>query len=555
MPVLHKRKKSKKDDSGCYVLAHLPGGSAIITWQITPDGIEALRLHGYKGEDTFKFAPSLLKELIEHRQAYTFGSGVKWNPPTISVSRAEPPAIRASRSEAASLIIFQRAGSWELAIQIDEIPHSWGSAAESLVNALSGWKLVAEAGVAAPATQLWPGRGGAHLPVRPHTEPYIVQPVGSWPESWNVSGWLGIVPGLSHLATLFSGEGGERLEPGLALEPGESYFLVAPADTSSGRGRWPPPSFLDPESLGDHHGWQAWTIQVPRSADIRLSAWCDAVGYRLAQTRYRFSLITPLHGYSEQGVPVVLAERDIVFGLSPAGDGAEADAETSFYAMRFQEPGMYRVALDDISTVPLYVVVEYRVAAQPENPAALAIDLGLCGEQITLQALKDGVGPHTIQMPQTQLREPPIITVHCAVPLDIIWELGATKGRIEQASAEEAGARVSEQVAEAVRHRESLKIQLDAGAYGRLQLECAAYPSTGVNSPPLHPAALRRARWLSAVLRGGQHTGMLIPLPRSIRRKLANLSTLPGCAALRDLRAVPALLIPHLRAITKLLQD
>lgn len=546
MPILRQR----KDDGGYYVRASLSGSSAFATWQISPEGIETLRRRGYTGVD-FSFPQNVLKELIDRGQAYTHGSGVDLVLPALRVARTDSAVMQAPRSQGSKLVIFPGGGSWELAIQVKEIPRIWSSAVESLVDALSGWELIAEASKV-PATQLWPGRGGAHLPVIPRRETYNMRPVGNWPESWDILWWLGSVPGLGSDVTLFSGENGERLDHGLSLEPGESYFLVAPADTSAGRGRWPPPSFLDPDNLGVRDEWQAWSIQVPRSAGIYISAWCDAIGYRLAKSRCRLNLITPPHRYNDQGIPIIFAEEEIVFGLSPVGDSE--NVEISFYTARFQEPGMYRVAHDDISTAPLHILVERSVIAQPEKPVALSIEVDIYGEKFSLHAFSDGAGPHIIEVPGKLLRQSHDVTINCDVPLNMISS-GAVTSRIDQVSAEEAGARIQEQVADAVRRKENLSLQLDAGAYGRLWLEYVVRPILENVGLPLPLLTVRRARWLSAILKGGQHTDALIPLSSSVCRKLARLSVLPECAALRELRAAPASLIPHLHAITRLVQD
>ncbi len=527
---------------GYYIKGAIPGSGQNSTLQVTPEALR--RIRAVIGEKEGSFPHYVLRELLDEKLVFTKGLYPLGRIPIINVLRSTDQVDRKSTSR---LIFIEEDNTWKLAIQITELPRTWVEKADNLVNALSGWRLHVEGGLPIPATQLWPGRGGAQMSIRPHREPYSVQPVGRWPESWDVVGWLGSVPGLDSGVTLFSGEDGERIESGGMIDLGEAYFLVSPIDTS-GRRHLTPPSFLTPESLGRRDSWNAWAIQMPQSADSGASEWCNTIGYRLAQPRYRITLISPPHRYSEQGLPVVLADREIVFGLAPVGSFIGPDAETSFHTTRFQEPGLYRVALDDTSTGPLNLAVELKPVALAEGPAALAIEYG----GVRFHALKDGVGPHTIQMRQEWLSEPPTIVVRCAVPLHLSWKLGTTQGRIDQMVAEETDIRA--QIAEAIRRRERLTVQLDAGAYGRLHLEYVVQATKTVGDLHLSPRAVQRARWLSAILQGHQRKDALVPLSVSARRKLMRLSALPGCAALRGLQAAPASLIPHLYALMRLVQ-
>lgn len=551
MPVLHQH----KDGSGYFVRAALPGTTQIITWQISPEGLRFLRSKGYKGEK-FEFNRTLLEELINRGYAYTHGSGIGPIPaPQLWVTPSDlSPPQKSEASRGTSVVFLENAPGWSIALRVAELPRTWFEHTGSLVDALAGWKIHVAGAPPISATQLWPGRGGALIPVAPQPTPYTVTPEGQWPGSWDLRRWLGNVPGLDAGATLFSADTGERLDRGAALDLGGAYFLVALADPASGRGCWPPPTIFAPEDLGRNGLWQAWAIELPASSGIRVRAWCEASGYRLAEPRYRLSLITPPDGYDESGLPIVAVGEEVVLGLTPIHEDAAARHGPTFYSTRFQAPGTYRVAIDDRSTAAISVVARRPETSLPSQPAALELCITWAGSAITIQALRDGSGPHAIPTAATIPGKPATVEVTCAVPLSLRWEIGVVRERRDRIAADEANVVIAGLLCEAARRREQLGMQIDAGAYGRIGLTMPALVSTASALYALPPPVMRRARWLAAALSNEAVQGAMVPIPPRSRPALARLATLPGCAALRGLRTVPASLMPHVHAITKLVQ-
>ncbi len=550
MPRLHQR----KDGDGYYVRAALPGTSNINTWQINPEGLRFLRSRGYEG-DGVQFPDPILKELIDRGYVYTRGSGIGVILPKLQVTSSDSsPSQARLLSQGAALLFLEGEPAWNLALRISELPRSWIEGADHLVDALSSWQIQVAGKVSVPATHLWPGRGGALIPVAPQSEPYTVTPEGRWPEAWDVRRWLGEIPGLGPGATLFSVETGARLAPGTALECGGAYVLVAPADPAMGRGRWPPPAMFSPEDLGRNGRWQAWTIELPASGNLRVRAWCDATGYRLAEPRFKLSLVTPAQGYSDHGSPIVPVGEEIVLCLAPVREDTGVEYRPTFYTTRFQAPGTYRVTIDDVSTGGLSVIAERPQTHDLRQPAALEICITVAGSTIGIQALRDGFGPHSIPPCVNGPGKPPTVEVKCSVPLSLSWESGTVRERRGRLAANEAEVLIADILREASRTRERLDIQLDAGAYGRLGLTMPAPLNTPRAIDALPPMTVGRARWLATQLSIVSTRDTLVPLPRHVRQTLDALADLPGCAALRGLFVVPATLIPHVQAITKLVQ-
>jgi hypothetical protein len=258
MPILRQR----KDGSGYYVRAVLPGTNAFGTWQLTDAGLSIIRSRGYEGEEV-EFPQALLKELIDRGDAYTGGSGITLSSPSLKITRERAPRIH---SRAVSLLFVEKDVGWELVLQISEIPTAWIEGVADIVSALSGWQIVVSGVPPVPAMRLYPGRGGAKIPVAPQREPYAIRVEGAWPKAWPVTSWLMPPVGLGDGVVLFRGDTGERLWTNTPLEPGESYTLVVPDQLTTGPKRLLPPPQLSPEHLGRVSQWHAWSIEVPGHA-------------------------------------------------------------------------------------------------------------------------------------------------------------------------------------------------------------------------------------------------------------------------------------------------
>lgn len=545
MPVLRMR----KSDGGYYARGGYPG-SSIITWQITPEGVQFLRSRGYTGAN-IEFPMPVLQELIERKFAYTHGSGVDLTPPPLRVTKIAAQPALAPPPAALTLVFAEDDLSWQLTLRVPEIPPAWSTGVASLADALSGWWLQTHSEERVPATRLWPGRGGAQVSVEPQIAPYGLLARGRWPERWDVAGWLGAAPGMSPGITLFDRESGGRLAAGAALSLGCDYIAVVHASGSPHRAT--PPDLLKPEYLGPRTTWHAWSIQTPASADDSVRRWCESIGYRLAAPRYRLALVTPPRGHTAAGAPVVAAGEEIVLSLTRQDVREDAEQRPSFYTVRFEAPGAYRIAIDDEPKAALHLTAERRTAGIPPGPAPLVLTIESGSATAELHGLRDGHGPHSLTLPTPSTENSTLrVLIHCAVPFCLTWRTGEDAGLSERLSADEAGARLNTLLHDASERRGRLEAALDAGAYGRIALDIAFVWATPEHAE-IPAAAVRRARWLVVVLAGARRSERMAPLPRAARTTLARLSLVAGCESLRGATHVPTGLIPHIHVLARLM--
>jgi len=110
------------------------------------------------------------------------------------------------------------------------------------------------------------------------------------------------------------------------------------------------------------------------------------------------------------------------------------------------------------------------------------------------------------------------------------------------------------------------RLHIDAGNFGmlRIYLHPAALTESSTAAPPgmptvlsLSPHTARRVRWLAqtipALLERGEIT--TTPLPSAIRAALARLDDLPEGCTLGQLTVAPRLLLPHLKALARALNQ
>jgi hypothetical protein len=478
-------------------------------------------------------------------------------PPCISVER-EPshptPSTSIPRS-AAQLVFVEDETSWHLAIRIAELPRQWVEHAPKLVDSLRDWEICLPGVASVPAMQLWPGRGGIFIPVEPQQSAYHITAIGRWPDSWDVTRWLGTVPGLNADVTLFDTSSGKWLYPGATLEPEGTYFLVVLVTAEHDASRWVVQSLVSPEEIGRIGSWRAWAIELPVSSETRLQSWCEAIGYRLGRPRFTMVLVSPPSRFDEYGVPVVPRQETVVVGVLPVGSPSATEDNPIFYTASFQESGSFRLSLDDDTCNALQIIVEEPVTGESlDTPPELTVDLIWGDYRVSLRSLHDGAGPHELST-ESPRHNIPDVQVRCLAPVSLLWEIDSTRGRRERELPDDVGTIIVELLRTAGRRQAAIMLHLDAGPYGRLSFSriFASRASDAVTDIP--PAVEQRARWLAAALGRPSRSENVVLITASAQRTLARLANLPGCAALRGVHAVPIAFISHVHAITRLVQN
>lgn len=540
MPVLRQRK-----DGDFYIRAWVPGASSVATWQLTRRGLAILRRHGCSADGDI-FSHGLLQQLIRQRDAFTRGSGLMQAPdqPEAFVTR---DTASSNRQLHTSTLVFNRHETgWHLALWIKEIPRRWCDTVDDLVAALSGWCVVVDGAHSVPAMRLYPGRGGAVVDVPPKTGFYQLTPHGSWPHQWDVRHWLVGTTGLSSV-TVFDAETGERRKTNDPLEPGERYLLAVHRDRLA-----PPPDDLHPVDLGSFDQWRAWDVQIPETPSDRIERWCKRAGLRLAERRFRLTLVTPPYAYTDDGRPVVIRDEELICALTPLGEASST--EPLFYALRCAETGSFRIAVDDLPAAPLRVEVQDRQALpcpQPPEPLTVAIDWGDCTQR--LRALNSAGEPQRLTPPSRLPRHRPRVQVVAPGSVDLITVIGGCTERRAGLRAEEAGERLVVALEDAIRQHHELTIQIDGGPFGRLTL---ALPAVAVQIAPvtLPQATLRRARWLAAALHSLHGRAPIVPLNGAARSALNTAAERTGRRLLANQRTMPAELLPAVWALTRAIQ-
>lgn len=543
MPKLHKY----IGQDGHYIKGALPGSGQISTLQVTPEALRRIKAEIGQGEGEFSVA--LLRELLKEKLVYTKGLFPPGNLPSFTVERDQRPV--APRS-GAKLIFIESGHTWALAVHVSELPSAWTEASSDLVSDLAGWRITVAGSCSVSAMQFYPGRGGAAIPVAPQREPYAISAEGTWPKAWPVTSWLVPPVGLGGGVALFRGDSGERVRTGYPLELGDAYTLIVPDRLTTGPNRLLPPPQLSPEHLGRVSQWHAWSIEVPERPDEQVRSWFARAGLRLAEARFRLSLITPPRGYSEEGQAIITAGEEVVLALAPLQP--QAGLETSFYTARIEQTGPCVLTVEDMATTPLRLLVKPNTdSIRQVMPATLRLNVTWGNTIAFLQGL-GAAQQHELLRPVSASAEAPSADVVCPAPVTLIVQLGDCPAQWRELPADEAGPQLADALREAGRRNLPLAIQIEAGAFGRLSLRVPAHAETLTPIPTLSPAALRRARWLAAALPALSRAEAVVLIPTSLRDALDRIAAQPGCHALRDVKFLPLSLLPHLRVLTSLLE-
>lgn len=542
MPMLRQRK-----DGDFYIRAWLPGASSVATWQLTRRGLAILRRHGCSADGDF-FSHGLLQQLIRQGHAFTYGSGLTQAPDQPEAFITRDTASSNRQLHTSTLVFNRHETGWRLALRIDDIPRRWCDTVDDLVAALSGWCIVVDGAHSVPAMRLYPGRGGAVVDVPPKTGAYTITPQGNWPQQWDwdVRRRFIETPGLATI-TVFDADTGERRRFDDPLEPGERYLLAVHRNRLA-----PPPDDLHPVDLGIVDQWRAWDIQVPETPSDRIERWCKRAGLRLAERRFRLTLVTPPYAYTDDGRPAVIRDEELICALTPLG--RTSSTELSFYALRCTEIGSFRIAVDDLPAAPLRVEVQDRQALpwpQLPEPLMVAIDWGDCTQ--SFQALNGAGEPQRLTPPSRSPSWRSRVQVVAPGSVDLVTTIGDCTERYAGLEVEESAACLTAALEDAIRQHHELTIQIDGGPFGRLTL---ALPAVAVQIAPvtLPQATLRRARWLAAALPSLHGRAPIVPLNGAARSALNTAAERTGRRLLANQRTMPAELLPAVWALTRAIQ-
>lgn len=330
MPTLYRDKRD-----GGYFIRTFRG--TYMTYQVFPDGEVWLREHGVDldakqwpveiGRDRFRALqahgylftggggiPGRTLYNLLHAPA-TYGDNLDHTTPGISRD-AVPPLPR---------LVLRDLGvqGWELAIAVPEIPRDLlpNGDARELTHTLSNWRLRVQSldeERSLSAVLLWPGSGGAHLPVPLETSPHLLVMTGPWPTALQTGWGLEIAP-VREPVTLFAGpaHGGARLFPNERVLAGRPYVILRRVHPAP---RWLPAAEVLPQrSLGTIEGWEAVEITVPEAPPSEVEDWLTALGHPLVRMPWTIEIVSPFADrHSIAGVPILAPGEPILLALFPA---------------------------------------------------------------------------------------------------------------------------------------------------------------------------------------------------------------------------------------------
>jgi len=340
--------------------------------------------------------------------------------------------------------------------------------------------------------------------------------------------------------------------------------------------------------------WRAWELHVPSMVNDRVRDWCLRIGHPVGEPTWRLALLSPPPPrYSASGLPIVEVGHEVIIAAYPplstgVMEGvdllAECDrqviahvairptsGEPLYLAWPITQEGEHRLRAARGRVAPL--MFESVAAEPPAVPPTLTVqpkplEVAIAGgsSELLLRAFLDGSGPHEIRLSSLGGNATPVITVQCLAPLEVSWSCGPIRGRRHRVPPQEVQHVLAEDLTAGVANGHVFRLHIDAGNFGmlRIYLHPAALTESSTAAPPgmptvlsLSPHTARRVRWLAqtipALLERGEIT--TTPLPSAIRAALARLDDLPEGCTLGQLTVAPRLLLPHLKALARALNQ
>lgn len=585
----------RKLDGGYFIRTHTSGFN---TLQVSEEGVAFLKCHGI-GEN--KEVPQrLLRQLLDIKFAFTTNTGIREEPLPSALLPASPIG------DGLPIAIEENEHGWSLSILFPELHLEWVketvSGPHATVIQECGFRLDSINHSTLSATRLWPGKGGAACFVKPHKQPYTVEPIGPWPSSWDLHDWIQDVRGLEPMGTLFMGdeEGGVRLRAGKSITPGTSYYLVVQANALSFLTKkqiLSIPSTVQPHLLGQNDEWEAWVIHIPSKVDDLTREWCTRINHPLEKPLWRLELVSPPPlRYSTSRIPIVEVGTEAIIAAFPPSTALEAtnsieliiecdDPQTSntsihmktslednigqerpiYLALPLHVVGTYRVRsmVDRVAPFTFTTVsaeFETEVDAITEQPAPLKVSVANTPSHVYLHAFD--TSHHKTNLPRMSKGSLPDIEVDCLSPVNIYWSCGELRGQRQVLAPTDVTIYLAEQLHLMATNTHMFVLHIDAGNFGTLRLhflpliEESPGMSTRTSSWTAADTLIiaQRARWLSvAVVAFTRHGVPTMTLPRNLHTSLAQLEDLPGGASLAQLTRIPCVLLPYLNMLAQLL--
>jgi hypothetical protein len=543
-------------DGGYYFRTHLYGTRQIITYQLRPAGVRFLQEHHIQVDE--EFTEDLVRELREKSLIYTGGSGIDLDPPELRLAKTAPSVAISSSLD---LMFIENEIGWELAILFPELPAEWLHRADDPLGVLTGCHFQINRIAKLPATRLWPGKGGAHVSIRPQPNSYTIQAEGTWPTEWQIGRWVAPLVGLAERGTFFDSEHRTRMRAGKTLDAGSSYCVVIPEElTRAYGGAIPFPPELARREIGKYSGWRAWEVELPADADDAIKEWCRRIGHPLAEPCWTTTLVSPApHRYTPDDLPVIHSGQNIVIGLVPPHQfESHPDVSTEYRVWWVGGPGTYEITSPSQKASALTIVVEHVVPVATQEtlmwPAPLSLKVVDAEGAVELQAFREGGNVIDVELALFTHQMLPQVTATCHTTVDVTWLQADSRQHREQIDTEDIPSLIAEALHSELARERQFEFGIAAGSFGALTLRLL------VPSEKTHVAftasTIRRARWLAAVLPAlTQHGSPVVPLPRELRTTLEQIAILPGCATLRNVQIVPRSLLPHLRSLGPIKKD
>jgi hypothetical protein len=356
--------------------------------------------------------------------------------------------------------------------------------------------------------ELLPGTSRARIPVRPTTTPLSMQPRGEWPSHIEKARWSVPTPGLKPNWTFFREYHGEwvRARQGEELEWGEALCALVPHD------RLMPPRECAPRAIKGSGGgaWSCWALTLPQVHTSTVARWLEGLGHEVRPPSWKFASVTPFLGFDGEkrqyvtGIPLVVrvtapAPRSQSMVLLTYGDNELAtDVECpqdSTYAhalVTVSQPGENQLEIADadgelvFETVPQPKVDDLRREIAEIPRLTVQVNGAVAeawGKRIDLDRSTSNLAEWD-RVPVTVDFSDKIPDARCAVRWgkDGAWE----------AQQDLTASRAAGLIASVLSSAEAIRLIVDAGALGCVEVDASAIPTKLEG----HEGLDRVSRWL-----------------------------------------------------------
>ncbi len=537
MPILRER-----SDGRFYIRAWMPGTTNIGTWQLHKDGLAYLNSIGIT-KDGDRFDWEILNLLKEKGWVFTAGTG--FNGPTTPdptaldlIIKPDPQPKPEPVRRGASLRILINKTDWQIAIFLREIPRGWAKSTDDIVASLQSWAIQVEQ-TKVPAMRLYPGQGGALVPVAPAQGRYSVHLLGTWPKAWSVQERYFSVLGLSEGITIFDEERGERIAPNSQLESGKSYVLAG------NKGLNVPPEIIK-RNLDSLDEWNAWRITIPKAPSDQLVQWFQQFKMEIKSPWSKVTLLTPVIAYTTNDQPIIKQDGRIIVAI-PFNNAA--NPAIKYFELPNPGIGRFQITLDDLPVKPLSIDV--RADDQVTLPQPLQTIIRWHDQTTTLRAFTDSSTTfQPVHADETSLE----VTVLCLVPVKLTLSGSPSSEQMFKLDPAEASERIKRAMLTAVRRGQNLSVRIDGQAFGAVTFAINPQPV----SPPPDPAdttihAYLRRLAILATVPHRQHA--VVSLPSRTQQTLQQLAITYHYPQLRNVRRVAPNLLPMINTIVKLVNE